>query len=105
MCIRDRRADAVFMAKLHQLAIASDFALATFAAQSDLIERLHADGGRAPSPSPVLDESNRADWPRLLRRYRQAESTRLVWRDVLEGDPVDAVLAGSTCLLYTSRCV
>ena len=95
------RADAVFMAKLHQLAIASDFALATFAAQSDLIERLHADGGRAPSPSPVLDESNRADWPSLLRRYRQAESTRLVWRDVIQGDPVDAILAGSTALAET----
>jgi glutamate-ammonia-ligase adenylyltransferase len=92
------RADASFMAKLNRLAIASDFALATLAAQPALIERLHGDDGRVPVPPPVLDAGNRADWPRLLRRYRQAESTRLVWRDVIAGDPVDAILAGSTAL-------
>ena len=39
-----------------------------------------------------------ANGRRLLRRYRSAESTRLVWRDVLGLDDVDATLAGSTAL-------
>ncbi|QIL19823.1 bifunctional [glutamate--ammonia ligase]-adenylyl-L-tyrosine phosphorylase/[glutamate--ammonia-ligase] adenylyltransferase [Thermomonas sp. HDW16] len=95
------RADAPFIAKLRQLAIASDFALATLATQPDLIEHLQADDGATPATPPMLDAGNRADWPRLLRRYRQAESTRLVWRDVIEGDPVDAILAGSTALAET----
>jgi glutamate-ammonia-ligase adenylyltransferase len=95
------RADAAFMAKLHTLAIASDFALATLASQPALIERLHADDGAGPMPPPVLEADNRADWLRLLRRHRQAESTRLVWRDVIAGDPVEAILAGSTTLAET----
>jgi len=96
------RADAAFMAKLRTLAIASDFALATLASQPALIERLRSDDGVGPTPPPVLDAGNRADWPRLLRRHRQAESTRLVWRDVIACDPVEAILAGSTALAETS---
>ena len=92
------RGDAAFVAKLRRLALASDFALATLASQPDLLERLHADDGAAPPSPPVLDAGNRADWPRLLRRYRQAESTRLVWRDVVADDQVDAILSGSTAL-------
>ena len=95
------RDDADFVAGLRKLALASDFALATLAAQPELIERLHADTGAMPVPLPVLDAGNRADWPRLLRRFRQAESTRLVWRDVIAGDAVDAILAGSTALAET----
>ena len=92
------RGDAAFVAKLRRLALASDFALATLASQPDLLERLRADDGAAPPSPPVLDAGNRADWPRLLRRYRQAESTRLVWRDVVADDQVDAILSGSTAL-------
>ena len=96
------RGDAAFMAKLRRLALASDFALATLASQPALVERLHADDGAMPSPMPALDAANRSEWPRLLRRHRQAESTRLVWRDVIAGDPVDAILAGSTALAEAS---
>ncbi|WP_017911393.1 bifunctional [glutamate--ammonia ligase]-adenylyl-L-tyrosine phosphorylase/[glutamate--ammonia-ligase] adenylyltransferase, partial [Xanthomonas sp. SHU 166] len=39
-----------------------------------------------------------AAWPAQLRRYRAAASARLVWRDVLGLDEVDATLAGSTQL-------
>ena len=46
----------------------------------------------------MLEPANRNDWPMLLRRYRTAESARLVWRDVLGLDDVDATLAGSTRL-------
>src|SRR3546814_7412421 len=45
-----------------------------------------------------LDADNQADWPALLRRYRAAGSARLVWRDVLGLDDVEATLAASTAL-------
>ncbi len=89
------------MHKLRELARASDFALATLASQPLLIERLHADDGAAPIEPPQLTPEERAEWPRLLRRYRHAESTRLVWRDVIAGDPVGSILAGSTELAET----
>ena len=95
------RADAGFVERLGRLAIASDFALATLAVQPELLERLRADDGAAPLPPPQLAADNRDQWPRLLRRYRQAESTRLVWRDVIAGDAVEAILAGSTRLAET----
>ena len=79
----------------------SDFALARIGAQPELLERLRADEGAAPIPPPQLAADNRGEWPRLLRRYRQAESTRLVWRGVVAGDPVEAILAGSTRLAET----
>jgi glutamate-ammonia-ligase adenylyltransferase len=92
------RQDPGFMARLGRLADASDFALATLAAQPALIEALWRGDGAEALRLPLLDAGNRADWARLLRRHRQAESTRLVWRDVVAGDPVDAILAGSTAL-------
>ena len=92
--------DPAAVPALSRLAVASDFAIATLAAQPALLERLRADSA-APVPAPVLEAQHRAVWPRLLRRYRQAESTRLVWRDVVDGDSVDAVLAGSTALAET----
>ena len=95
------RLDHGFMAKLRELALASDFGLATLAAQPALIERLHADDGALAIEPPQLTPDNGAKWPRLLRRYRHAESTRLVWRDVIAGDPVGAILAGSTLLAET----
>jgi len=80
-----------------KLAIASDFAIHTLAAHPALLSRLQADAA-TPVPAPVLDAGNRNDWGRLLRRFRHAESTRLVWRDVVQGAPVDGILAGSTAL-------
>ncbi len=95
------RADAGFMRKLGALALASDFALATLASQPALADRLHADDGMASIDPPSLTPENRDEWPRLLRRYRHAESTRLVWRDVVMGDPVGVILSGSTLLAET----
>ena len=95
------RSDAGFMHKLRQLALASDFALATLTSQPALIERLQADDGKASITPPQLTPDNRTEWPRLLRRYRHAESTRLVWRDVIAGDPVGTILTGSTELAET----
>ena len=97
------RTDAAFVHKLRELALASDFALATLTGQPALVERLLADDGMAVTEPPRLTPENRDDWPRLLRRYRHAESTRLVWRDVIVGDPVDHILSGSTVL--AERCL
>ena len=86
---------------LSQVAIASDFAIAILAQQPALLARLS--GGGQPTAQPVLTPESRDEWPALLRRYRAAESTRLVWRDVAGLDDVDATLAGSTAL--AERCL
>lgn len=100
-CTRLRAAgcaiDAGAEAAIGKLAIASDFAIHTLAAQPELLAGLQADAA-TPLQAPTLDTGNRSDWGRLLRRYRHAESTRLVWRDVVEGAPVDEILAASTAL-------
>lgn len=72
------------------LALASDFAIDTLCRQPDLIVRLDAPFDALP----VLELEQEADWPRLLRRWRAAESTRLVWRDLQQLDSVDQTLAG-----------
>ncbi|HVQ32688.1 MAG TPA: bifunctional [glutamate--ammonia ligase]-adenylyl-L-tyrosine phosphorylase/[glutamate--ammonia-ligase] adenylyltransferase [Lysobacter sp.] len=78
------------------VALASDFAIETLLRQPGLLDALA--NGAAPLPLPVLTPDPRADWPALLRRYRTAGSTRLIWRDVAGLDDVDATLAGSTAL-------
>jgi [glutamine synthetase] adenylyltransferase / [glutamine synthetase]-adenylyl-L-tyrosine phosphorylase len=88
-------------AKLARIALASDFAIDTLLRQPDLLPRLAAGDGAQAAPPPDLGAAPRADWQGLLRRYRTAESTRLVWRDVLGLDDVDATLAGSTRLAET----
>ncbi|MES2859271.1 MAG: bifunctional [glutamate--ammonia ligase]-adenylyl-L-tyrosine phosphorylase/[glutamate--ammonia-ligase] adenylyltransferase [Pseudomonadota bacterium] len=92
--------DAAAADTLERLALASDFAIDTLVVQPGLLARLLVDSAR-PLDAPALAPELRAEWPRLLRRYRQAESTRLAWRDVIDGEPVDAILAGSTALAET----
>ncbi|HEU0305424.1 MAG TPA: glutamine-synthetase adenylyltransferase, partial [Lysobacter sp.] len=87
------------MAKLQRVALASDFAIDTLLRQPGLLPELLA-GAPAIQP-PELTAENRADWPALLRRYRAAGSTRLVWRDVLGLDEVGDTLAGATRLAET----
>lgn len=83
------------------VAITSDFAIATLVRQPDLLARLLADDGAGVDPPPELRPDNRGEWQMLLRRYRTAQSTRLVWRDVHGLDDVNATLAGSTALAET----
>lgn len=90
-------------ARLRRVAVASDFALDTLSRQPDLLAQLLHDDGAQPVAEPVLSLEHRTDWPAQLRRYRTAESARLVWRDVLGLDDVDATLAGSTHL--AERCL
>lgn len=86
---------AGFEANLRRLAIASDFAIDTLCRQPELLARL-ASG--EPLPMPQLDPLQASAWPVQLRRYRAAASTRLVWRDLLGLDDVDATLRGATQL-------
>ncbi|PZO07848.1 MAG: bifunctional [glutamate--ammonia ligase]-adenylyl-L-tyrosine phosphorylase/[glutamate--ammonia-ligase] adenylyltransferase [Lysobacteraceae bacterium] len=77
---------------LSALALCSDFAIDTLCRQPELIDSLD-DPFAAP---PVLEPGQEADWPARLRRWRAAQSTRLVWRDLRGMDDVDATLAGSS---------
>jgi glutamate-ammonia-ligase adenylyltransferase len=85
------------------VALASDFAVDVLARDPELLARLLDDDGARPVAEPVLDPAAPHDWPRALRHYRAAASTRLVWRDVHGLDDVDATLAGSTHL--AERCL
>jgi len=88
--------DAEVRTKLQRIAIASDFAIDTLVRQPNLLASLLADVPALPPPELTAD--NRADWPALLRRYRVAGSTRLIWRDVLGLDEVGDTLTGATQL-------
>ena len=89
-------------AALARLAVASDLAIDALVRQPELLDRLQTDAA-APLPAPMLEADNQGEWARLLRRYRQAESTRLVWRDVVECADVEEVLAGSSALAETCQ--
>lgn len=94
---RDHPVDPALQPFLRQLAVASDFAIDTLCRQPTLLAHL-AHGDCPPLPLPVLDPAQPAQWPALLRRYRTAMSTRLVWRDLAGRDSVEQTLAGATAL-------
>ncbi|GAB3096896.1 bifunctional [glutamate--ammonia ligase]-adenylyl-L-tyrosine phosphorylase/[glutamate--ammonia-ligase] adenylyltransferase [Lysobacter terrae] len=87
--------DAQVRDQVRRLAIASDFAIDTLLRQPNLLHDLLAAVKPAP---PQLTPETRGDWPTLLRRYRTAVSTWLIWRDVLGMDDVPDTLAGATVL-------
>ncbi|MET0288556.1 MAG: bifunctional [glutamate--ammonia ligase]-adenylyl-L-tyrosine phosphorylase/[glutamate--ammonia-ligase] adenylyltransferase [Pseudoxanthomonas sp.] len=88
-------------ARIALLVLASDFAIDTCARQPALLPALLDDATQA-LPVPVLrDDENFEAWQAKLRRHRAAESTRLVWRDVVEDAPVGEILAGTTALAET----
>lgn len=93
--------EAAFAARVTAIIVASDFALETLRRQPELLEQFARDDGAEPLAPPTLASDDPASWPGQLRRYRAAESTRLVWRDVLGLDDVNTILAGSTRLAET----
>ncbi len=84
--------DSGLRARVERLALASDFAIDTLCAQPGLLARLD-DAAVLP---PAVEPGAEAAWPGQLRRWRAAESTRLVWRDLFGLDRVEDTLAGST---------
>ncbi len=93
--------DAAALAKLRMVATASDFAVEVFRRQPGVLQALLRDDGAAPFAVPALAADDAGSWPSLLRRYRQAESARLIWRDVLGHDRVEDTLHGSSALAET----
>ena len=83
--------------RVGRLALASDFAIDTLARQPGLLARLLADS-QTPLEMPELAPGIPDEWPGVLRRHRAAESTRLIWRDVVEGADVTEILHGATAL-------
>lgn len=78
--------------RFEQLALVSDFAIDTLCRQPALCTTL--DEPAQSAPALLVDDE--ASWPVQLRRWRAAESTRLIWRDVLGFDEVEATLVGSS---------
>ncbi|RDZ26203.1 bifunctional [glutamate--ammonia ligase]-adenylyl-L-tyrosine phosphorylase/[glutamate--ammonia-ligase] adenylyltransferase [Lysobacter silvisoli] len=91
-------ADPALAARVARVALISDFAIDTLLRQPALLTALAADDGAGEPAEPELLPEQRADWGALLRRYRAAGSTRLIWRDALGLDSVETTLAGSTRL-------
>ena len=85
-------ADAEMRLRLGRLAMASDFALETLLRQPELLDRIE----KQAEPPPSLPADREHEWAGRLRRWRAAESTRLIWRDVHGLDSVEDTLAGST---------
>lgn len=90
--------DDAFAERVGRVIAASDFALETLRKQPGLLATFKRDDGARTFPPPLLSADESAGWPEQLRSYRAAESTRMVWRDVLGLDGVDEILAGSTRL-------
>ncbi|MFY8062013.1 MAG: bifunctional [glutamate--ammonia ligase]-adenylyl-L-tyrosine phosphorylase/[glutamate--ammonia-ligase] adenylyltransferase [Arenimonas sp.] len=76
---------------LARLAEVSDFAVEVLIQQPDLLGRLDE-----PLQALQLPDGQDAEWPGLIRRWRRAQSLKLIWRDVLGIDSVAQTLAGST---------
>jgi glutamate-ammonia-ligase adenylyltransferase len=77
--------------KIRRLALVSDFACEVLAQQPELIGQLDD----ALSPLDLADGLE-PDWPRQIRRWRRAQSVKLIWRDVSGRDSVEQTLQGST---------
>ncbi|TXH77196.1 MAG: bifunctional [glutamate--ammonia ligase]-adenylyl-L-tyrosine phosphorylase/[glutamate--ammonia-ligase] adenylyltransferase [Lysobacteraceae bacterium] len=90
--------DAAAAMRVADVVIASDFALDVFLRRPELMRRLLADDGGQITPPPRLAPDLRAEWPTLLRRFRQDESVRLIWRDIHGLDSLEQTLAETTRL-------
>jgi len=77
---------------VERLIVASDFAVDTLCQQPELLASLASE----PEPPPMLAADQERDWPRQLRRWRRAQSTRLIWRDLQGIDTVEATLRGAS---------
>jgi len=91
---------ADFIQRLQHLAVVSDFAIDTLCRQPTLLNAL-AQGTCPDIPAPVLHSAAADQWSSLLRRYRAAVSTCLIWRDIQGLDHINHTLAASSQLAQT----
>ncbi|HET9047535.1 MAG TPA: bifunctional [glutamate--ammonia ligase]-adenylyl-L-tyrosine phosphorylase/[glutamate--ammonia-ligase] adenylyltransferase [Chiayiivirga sp.] len=84
--------------RLERLLLASDYAADRLCRMPSLLESLDAGRGGL-----ILPDDAPQTWPALLRRYRHAESVRLVYRDVNGIDALEETLAGTSQL--AERCI
>ncbi len=89
--LEGRALDRSKLENLKRLTACSDFAAEVLVQQPDLIDRLD-------EPLQTLDfrDALESDWPRLIRRWRRAQSVKLIWRDVCSHGSVEEILQGST---------
>lgn len=77
--------------KVQRLATVSTFALDVIAQQPELLAKLEE-----PLQPLQLLEHQESEWPRIIRRWRRAQSCKLIWRDIAGIDSVQQTLLGST---------
>jgi glutamate-ammonia-ligase adenylyltransferase len=88
---------------LQRVLLASDFAYACFLREPALLGpeflQLMSDPRHADARAGVLaDAHDEAALRRELRRFRQREALRLIWRDVNGADAIETTLAGASVL-------
>ena len=76
---------------LARLAGVSDFAVEVLVQQPGLLAGLNE-----PLQPLQLPADAESEWPVRIRRWRRAQSLKLIWRDVAGIDSVEQTLAGST---------
>ena len=91
-------ADDAKAAQLDRLLLASDYALDRLCRHPQTVAELDA-----PTQALVLSPDAPLDWAATLRRYRHAESVRLIHRDVNGIDSLNATLAETSRL--AERCL
>lgn len=84
--------------RLARLLVASDYALDRLCRDPELLDALDA-----PSAGLRLSPDNESQWPERIRRYRHAQSIRLIHRDVNGLDTIEDTLRGASEL--AERCL
>ncbi|MBP6310261.1 MAG: hypothetical protein KA350_06290, partial [Arenimonas sp.] len=75
--------------KVQRLATVSTFALDVITQQPELLAELEQ-----PLQPLQLLEDQESEWPRIIRRWRRAQSCKLIWRDIAGIDSVQQTLQG-----------
>lgn len=95
--------DPTAIAKLAQIARVSDFAMDVFERRPEVLQHLLADDGAAAFEFAAEEAADTGAVQIGLRRLRQNESVRLIWRDVFALDDTVVTLRESTRL--AERCM
>lgn len=89
--LKQRNVTDIELNKIKRIAKVSDFALDVIAKQPDLLSQLEQ-----PLLALQLPATQESEWPSIIRRWRSAQSCKLIWRDIAKIDSVQQTLLGST---------